>query len=658
MISKQMPFLWLFFPIALGIFTAEYLEINIQVSWMFFVVFFVLFAGLHFTHVSKENRLYKIKQALPFLIFFQVGQLLYQNISPDNQSISIENVFLPGDKIIGSIGTIAKTSGTFTKCEIKVSRVIQHKDTLLVSGRVLVFIEDTAAVLKRKDVLVFQSDLEEIENKNNPGEFDSHQFWKHKSINRLAFVGANQFRKIGIEHRNPMDVFVEWREMFSAIIDQYLKPGDENAVAKGLILGDRTSIDSEISRKFGNTGAMHVLAVSGLHVAILVQILTFVLALFKKWISKKRALLFALIIVWIYAAMTGFSPSVARSALMFSFLAGSTLLEKSYFPLNSLALSAILLLVWNPHYLYDIGFQLSYLAMTGIFLFYQPLSKLFYAKWKWVRTAWEGTMVGIAAQIMTLPLTLFYFHQFPNYFVLTNLGLMIFSFLVLAFGIALFAVAWIPFLPKIIAFLLTFSLTVMLGIIHFVDSLPGSVSMAFVLQPWQVLLLFILILSVFGVLKKRSIIGLRITLFLAVIWVVLLVGNRFDRMNKTQICFVNDTNPTFIIQHKQQAFCFYANAETDKKVKYVSQAFQKMFDGKMHYFEISQQQEMNLKFDKNHISINKQENGYDIRLNGKKYFYALRDGYYQPKSTVVAAPWIEKKSTTYSLAKGAVSFAY
>ena len=129
-------------------------------------------------------------------------------------------------------------------------------------------------------------------------------------------------------------------------------------------------------------------------------------------------------------------------------------------------------------------------------------------------------------------------------------------------------------------------------------------------------------------------------------------------MNKTQICFVNDTNPTFIIQHKQQAFCFYANAKTDKKVKYVSQAFQKMFDGKMHYFEISQQQEMNLRFDENHISINKQENGYDIRLNGKKYFYALRDGYYQPKSTVVAAPWIEKKSTTYSLAKGAVSFAY
>lgn len=660
MTPKQMPFLWLFFPLALGIFFADYSGIGIEWSWIAFVIFFTLFASLHFLYVPKDRPIYKLKQFLPFLVFLQIGQLLYQNVIPENQSRSIENLYLPGDKIIGSIYSIAKTSGKFQKCEMDVKSIIQFQDTIKAKGRILVFIEDTSAVLKRKDVCVIQADLGLIQNKNNPGEFDSRKFWKHKSINRIAFVAEDQFKIIGLEHKKFMDIFITWREAFSDIIDNNLPQGDENAVAKGLILGDRTSIDSEVSRKFGNTGAMHVLAVSGLHVAILVQILTYVLALFRKWISKKRALLCALIIVWIYAAMTGFSPSVARSALMFTLLAGSTLQEKNYIPLNSLALSAILLLFWNPHYLYDIGFQLSYLAMVGIFLFYQPLSKLFYSKWKWVQTAWEGTMVGIAAQVMTLPLTLYYFHQFPNYFVLTNLGLMIFSFLVLAFGIALFAVVWLPLLPKLIAFLLTLSLTAMLWIIDFVDSIPGSVSMAFELHPLQVLILFILILATFAVLTFKKIKGLNIILVCAPFWIVLLVQGRYERMNKMQICFVNDANPTIIVQNRQQLFCFYANRITDKKVKYVSQAFQKVYSGEMHYFEISEHEETTLNFGDNYLVINRNDFGYDVKINNKTFFYANREGYKETNATIINAPWMEDKyrSTSHWLVDGAVHFDY
>ncbi len=651
-----MPFLWLFFPLAIGIYLADSLEMSIQLSWMLFVVFFSLFIGLQFLYVPKQNLIYQIRQILPFLLFLQMGQLLYLNVIPENHERAIENVYLPGDKIIGAINSIGKTSGAFQKCEMEVKSVIQYKDTLKVKGRILVFIEDTAKSLKRKDICVFQSDLGLIQNKNNPGEFDSRKFWKHKSINRMAFISSEQYQVIGLEHRKIQDLFISWREVFSNIIDQYLKPGNENAVAKGLILGDRSSIDSEISRKFGNTGAMHVLAVSGLHVAILVQILTFVLAIFKKWISKKQALSYALIIVWIYAALTGFSPSVARSALMFTLLAGSTLFEKNYVPLNSLAFSAILLLFWNPHYLYDIGFQLSYLAMTGIFLFYQPMSKLFYTKWKWVQNAWEGTMVGISAQVMTMPLTLYYFHQFPNYFVLTNLGLMIFSFLVLALGIALFIISWMPLVAKLTVFLLSFSLTAMLWIIDFVDAIPGSVSMGFVLYPWQVATLFALILVAFVALKLKRMNVLNTVISLATVWVAFTVYNRFDQMNKTQICFINDTNPTFIIQNKQQSFCFYANDKTDKKVKYASQAFQKVHAGKLHYFELSNQAKTSLRLKDNLITVSKKRSGYEIQINENEFFYATKNEHDTTDKTMIYAPWLEKSATAYSLADGSVQF--
>ncbi len=658
---KHLPFLWLFFPLAFGIYSVDVWEINIQLSWMIFVVFFTLFFGLQFLYVPKKSPIYWINQALPFLLFFQIGQLLYQNDIPENHKYSIENVHLPGDKIIGSIVTVSETSGAFQKCEMEIKQVIQYRDTIPVKGRILVFIEDTTRFLKRKDICIFQTDLDSISNKNNPGEFDSRHFWKHKSINRVAFVSAEQFKVIGYEHWNFIDVFIGWRESFSKIIDQLLPISEESAVAKGLILGDRTSIDSETSRKFGNTGAMHVLAVSGLHVAILVQILTYILALFKKWISKKQALFFALVIVWIYSALTGFSPSVARSALMFSILAGSTLFEKNYIPLNSLAFSAILLLFINPHSLYDIGFQLSYLAMVGIFLFYQPLSKLFFTKWKWIQAAWEGTMVGIAAQIMTLPLTLYYFHQFPNYFILTNLGLMIFSFLVLALGIALFAFSWIPILSKVSAFLLLISLSAMLWIIDFVDGLPGSVSTAFVLSKWEVVLVFALIILTFLVLVKKKMTVLKSILFCSTCWVVLLVYNRFERMNTSQICFLNENNPTFIVQDKQQSFCFYENSLTDKKVKYVSEAYQKVYSGKIHYFELSQQKEISLNFADNKLLINKIKGGYLVQINERKILYATsfnQDETDPAYTTVVYAPWLDPQNTMYSLAKGSVQFDY
>ena len=188
--------------------------------------------------------------------------------------------------------------------------------------------------------------------------------------------------------------------------------------------------------------------------------LTMFLMLFKKWISKNQIIIIALVIVWIYSLMTGLSASVVRSAVMFTLLVGSGLLNRSYNNFNVLAFSAFLILMWNPHFLYDIGFQLSYLAMFGIFMFYKPLGKLIYFKNKIIRLAYEGTMVGIAAQILTVPLTLYYFHQFPNYFIITNLGLMIFSFLILALGIALFSFNWLAFLAKFFAYILFVSLFV------------------------------------------------------------------------------------------------------------------------------------------------------------------------------------------------------
>lgn len=650
-----MPFLWFFFALAGGIVSADLIHPELYFSWGLLILLFFLFAGFQLVKLKQGHFFYKIQFAFPLLIFFQLGQTLYQLELPEHDFSSIERLYLPGDKIVGEIVAISNTSGDYRKCEIESKKLVRFNDTIAVRRKILVFFEDENETLKRKDICMIRADLGPIVNSHNPGEFDSHEFWKHKSIRLSAFASDIDYIVVGRSGWEIMDWFIGLRESFSAILDKYMK-GDENAVAKGLILGDRSSIDSEITRKFGNTGAMHVLAVSGLHVAILVQILTAFFSLFSRWITKNQALILALAIVWIYSALTGLSASVVRSAVMFTILAGSTLTGKNYNGFNSLALSAVLILIWNPHFLYDIGFQLSYLAMVGIFLFNQPLSKLFYFRITWIRAAWEGTMVGIAAQIMTVPLTLYYFHQFPNYFVLTNLGLMVFSFVVLALGIGLFATVWLAPLAKFVAMALTFSMFLMLWIIDFVDGLPGAVSSGFVLGAWEVILLFGIIIFFFSSHLKQLIRPVYAVLFVCILLIASLVHDRFDRMKTSQICFFQAKEPTFIVKKGSQSFCFYGNRNGEKrKARYIAEAYQKVYPSDIHYFEISQNKQTCVQFREDSIRIVRVKGGYEIDAGEKHYFYATSDEHRETRAEIIWAPWLAGSGKN-QLSKGSVTF--
>lgn len=651
-----MPFLWLFPAMASGIVSADLFQPDLYLCWAALLLAFLLFLGLQAMKFKYGSWLHRLRFLVPLLLFFLLGQTLYQMKAPAGDAYSIGRLYLPEDRIVGEITAISNTSGDYKKCEVEARKLIRYKDTITVRGRILVFFEDPESKLRRKDICLMKVPLSEIQNSNNPGEFDSRNFWKHKSIYQSAFAVEGSFVVIGRSAWELMDWFIGLRESFAAILDQYMK-GNENAVAKGLILGDRSSIDSEITRQFGNTGAMHVLAVSGLHVAILVQILTAFFGMFSRWITRNQALLLALAIVWIYSALTGLSASVVRSAVMFTVLAGSTLTGKSYNGFNSLALSAVLILAWEPHFLYDIGFQLTYLAMAGIFLFSKPLTALFYTRYKWLQAAWEGTMVGIAAQIMTVPLTLYYFHQFPNYFILTNLGLMVFSFLVLALGISLFVSAWIAPLARLVAMGLTFSMFLMLWIIDFVDRLPGAVSSGFVLQPWEVILLFVLIILLFASLAMKKMKPLYAVLALSLLWIGLLVHDRFGRMESAQVCFLQAKEPTFIVKQGTEGFCFYGNRKGEpRKARFIAEAYGKVFPARMHYFEISGKKTTTVSTASGNIEIVRVKGGYTIELGGQHYFYATSDEHETYKGTTIYAPWLAATQSQHRLALGSITF--
>ena len=307
---------------------------------------------------------------------------------------------------------------------------------------------------------------------NNPGEFDTKAYWNNKGIYATVFVTDGDYKVID---KAPAPFYEKWRtavkELFNDIFSSHLN-GDELAIASALVLGDKSLLSQDLRQSFGAAGAMHVLAVSGLHVGIILELLLFVFGRIPKVFSKKRALILALLILWTYAMIIGFPPSVVRATLMFTLLSIGRLASEESDSLNILCFSAFAMLIFEPLLIYDIGFQLSYLAMLGILTIQKPISTLFFIPNKWLKKLWDGTSVGIAAQLFTFPLTLYYFHQFPNYFLLTNIGMMIFAGIVLSLGIILLSTNWIGFIGKFIAIGFGFSIAAMLFFVQWIEGLP------------------------------------------------------------------------------------------------------------------------------------------------------------------------------------------
>jgi competence protein ComEC len=201
-----------------------------------------------------------------------------------------------------------------------------------------------------------------------------------------------------------------------------------------------------------------------------------ILSLFK-W-GKTQLLKSVILIsfVCLYAYITGLSPSVCRSAVMISFSIIGKQINHQSNPFNLIAGSAFFLLIIDPAYLFDIGFQLSYLAVLGIIYFYDAIYRLCYFENKFADQIWMLIAVSIAAQLSTLAISLYYFHQFPNYFLLANLLAIPLSSIALYLGIALLALNPIPFIAKYIGLVLSKCIALMGYILHKISILPYALS--------------------------------------------------------------------------------------------------------------------------------------------------------------------------------------
>lgn len=367
-----------------------------------------------------------------------------------------------------------------------------------VKGRLMLYLEkdSLAAGLRYGDYLLVANNFHEVEAPRNPGEFNYKRFLAMGNIYHQAWRASGSWEKTG---DNKGNLILHWAlALRERAIESFRKSGlggKEFAVVTALVLGYRDFLDVDLQREFAGAGAMHVLCVSGLHVGIIYLVMWFLLGFLSRF-RRGRIVQTGLVIfvLWFYAAITGFSPSVLRATLMFSFVALGQGMGRPTSIYNNLAASALLLMVIDPWIITRVGFQMSYLAVLSIValqpVFYQLVTFGNFLLDK----AWALVCVSLAAQLATGPLSLYYFHQFPNYFLFTNLvvvplaGLIIYA----ALGALLFSV--IPGLGFLMGKALYGLVFIMHRSVHFIEGLPYSTLSGVYISLPEVMGLFLVLL--------------------------------------------------------------------------------------------------------------------------------------------------------------------
>lgn len=418
---------------SIGILIQYYVPITLVYILIGLVINVICFCVGYFINIKKKvNSLFF--ESFVVLLYLNLGVFSsYFNVQM-NLKTHISNFISEKNIVQGVVSEKLKSTIYYDKFILKAEHINEQNCI----GKILLYVpkQQKTEIEVGNKIKVFETP-KLLQNALNPNQFDYSKYLKNQNV----------FHEIKIKKTNTIYVSKDTNFYFyiHLIKSKLLKSYDVKSFKKdnynllmALVFGEKTELSKEISNSYTQAGIIHILAISGLHIALIYGIilwLTKPLLRFKK--GRLYVFLFSLSVLWFYAILAGFSASIVRAAVMFSVVALAKIVNRQSNIYNSLAVSALLLLVYNPNYLFDVGFQLSFAAVLSIVIF-QPLVKKFsYSKHIIILKIKELLLISLVAQIGVLPLTLYYFGQFPLLFLLANLIAIPLSSLILILGLVL-----------------------------------------------------------------------------------------------------------------------------------------------------------------------------------------------------------------------------
>jgi len=404
-----------------GILLDTYLFVYTDVSYLFVVSFLILSMVLSLWLYRVQSPDYSICLSL-FIIstgamahVLQVHQLnssLHSLSGKDYTAYQAQVQSLP-EKRTKSI-----------RLEVLVQAVKDQNGWQKLNSRALLSLNTDADIVpKPGDLIVVSGKLERAGLPLNPDEFDYRSYLWNKGIVWTDYIQDGSYQVIS--ENTPAAGLKAWSMRLSEWADhtfrENIKDDKSYGLVKAMLLGRRDDLRSDQVDDYTTSGTVHILSVSGMHVAIIFLVISACLGWMKRWNTGRYVYLFLVSsLLCFYALVTGMPPSVQRATLMCIVFVMAEVFRRKQASINTLSISALLILIFDPNAIFDVGFQLSYLAMTGIFLLYQPIEQFRKPTNPILKYTWQITALSLAAQLATFPVSLYYFHQFPSYFWLIN----------------------------------------------------------------------------------------------------------------------------------------------------------------------------------------------------------------------------------------------
>ncbi|SHM07223.1 ComEC/Rec2 family competence protein [Flavobacterium xinjiangense] len=544
----------------LGIIAAFYSKANPQIV---FFLLFITFLALGITwFLSRKNKIPQLYFGLTAcLLSFFIGMIthithndFFQKSNYSHYSSIYENPHL----LTITLREKLKSSTANERYIAIVNRIDQLEST----GRLILNIRKDSLrhVFQIGDILQIKTTLHKNSPPNNPNQFDYSKYLENKQIFAQVYTESAEI-KIGTEIDKSIWYYTS--KLRSKIIDNLEKSNfnkTELTVALALILGQQQDISPEIIRDYQYAGAVHILSVSGLHIGFILLFVTFIL---KPLPNTKRGSLLKLLIILaslsIFGLIAGLAPSVVRSVTMFSFVAIGNHLRRSVNIYHTLLVSILIILLFEPSFLFDVGFQLSYIALFFIIWLQPLLTSVWLPKNKITKYIWDILTVSFAAQIGTLPLSIYYFHQFPGLFFVTNLVIIPLLSIIMILGVLVMVLAAFGYVPFVFAKPLEWSVYYLNKIINSIASVEQfiihNISFNYSLLISSYLFLIALIIWF----KKPTFNKLILALITIIILQTSFLQTQYNIQNQQEWVVFNLKKNTLITERNGNDVSLYAN---------------------------------------------------------------------------------------------------
>jgi len=559
-IWNQFPLLRILLPFLAGIIVSLSVEFNIPFSLIISFAFLICMIIILHKKILGNYKMRWIFGLLLNIFLFLFGYKITDNCKANNRPDDFSHFHTTSDTIIVTVDDPVNEKENSISVLLAFDALKQNNKWIKVSGKAMTYFtkDSLSKKLKYGDRLIVTAGFTDVSRPQNPGEFNYKNYLSLRSIFTQGFIKSGKWQLLSHGNGNIIRALaIKIREKFLKIFAANNITGEEYAVAGAVILGYKDKIDADLFSVYQGTGVLHLLCVAGMHVGIIFIVLNFLLAFLDK--NEKTKIIkpiLLILMIWFYAAITGFSPPVNRAAVMITFVIFGKALNRNMNIYNTLSASVLLFLIIDPLLIANVGFQFSYIAVFGIV----SLQKRIYQIWipeNWLmHKIWLIVTVSIAAQIATFPIALYYYKQFPNYFLLANIVVVPFSNLIIYCGMLVLLFSPVNFLSGLSAKILVNLIYWLNHAIRFIEGMPMSVTKGIHITMIEMILLYFEIILIIYSISTKNKLFLKLTAIIAIVFAssIAITSFKSSEQKKFIVYSINKSSAIDLISGKNHVF--------------------------------------------------------------------------------------------------------